>query len=938
MKPMCQILQVLLDGEWDFFYSPQYFDALNDALPAPEKFTGKMVTPGYWDDFPELYSEEDFFGLTARFNPDYRPVFFPMARSLTPHAASSFLIGTGFYRKTLEIGEFSQAVLTVGPAMWGCSVFCNGSPAGVQTGYSTGTEFDLSALLKANSTNEIIIAVCNRHDDGGAYCRLDGTHAGMDFGTRPGQHRGLAAQGFQSERGGIGGGVSLKFTGKSRIKDYFISFENEVPHWHIELVNGKGCTLEYKLGAECAGKISCANDLLDFTTPEFSGKRWSEYDPCLYDVELTLYENDNIADKISCRWGAVKSTVEGKRIFINGIPAFFRGVTEHCYFAETTNPHFDYGKYVRELGVLKAAGFNFIRCHTWCPPEPFFDACDTLGIYVQTELPSVYTFAEAEAVLKMLRRHVCAVIFCEGNEKMLDEAVISRVEKLCAMAKELIPGILFMPQEANRGVDCHLTDPAIQPLLKDEPFPYYPARLEKLDSFCDVYSPHLLGYCSYGHDLFPGVEKAEEFLAVYNRPVLLHEVGIMGGYLDFDLEKRYENTFIGTAIFKAARDNMKRHGVWENHKKYYQLNAQMVSGLRKQLLENIRSCPGVAGFDYLGGIDTHWHLNGYPCGVFNEFYEEKFGESIADVATYNAETILMVKDGKFRNLSAGKSFDKEILISHFGRKALADAVLSWQAVKDGKSIAAGEESLALIAAGTVGKIARLTFALPDDGEAYRFTLKITLSAEDETVENSWDFFAYPAVEGVENQAVRKLTKLDAADVEYLTDGGKVLLTAGFPGEIFTEAYRPHTSGRSIGHSGTVLHNHPVWERFPHKDFAEWNFFPLMTDSTSLTTDKDMPEYTPILELIPSFKLIRRKSLLSEYQVGKGRLFICGLRLDVDDPAAKWLEKVIIDYLASGVYADAPSWEKGKLLKRITEPEKRANAGMKIDSGGRPIEE
>ena len=59
-------------------------------------------------------------------------------------------------------------------------------------------------------------------------------------------------------------------------------------------------------------------------------------------------------------------------------------------------------------------------------------------------------------------------------------------------------------------------------------------------------------------------------------------------------------------------------------------------------------------------------------------------------------------------------------------------------------------------------------------------------------------------------------------------------------------------------------------------------------------------------------------------------------MDVDDPAAKWLEKVIIDYLACGKYAAAPSWDKGKLLKRITEPEKRGNAGMKIDSGGRPI--
>ena len=58
-----------LDGEWDFFYSPQLFTPAESPLPEKNLFTGKMVTPGYWDDHYELFDEEDFFGLTARFNP-----------------------------------------------------------------------------------------------------------------------------------------------------------------------------------------------------------------------------------------------------------------------------------------------------------------------------------------------------------------------------------------------------------------------------------------------------------------------------------------------------------------------------------------------------------------------------------------------------------------------------------------------------------------------------------------------------------------------------------------------------------------------------------------------------------------------------------------------------------------------------------------------------
>ena len=51
------------------------------------------------------------------------------------------------------------------------------------------------------------------------YHRVDGSHDGEAVGARPGQHRGLAAQGYQSERGGIGGGVSLRLTRKARIDD-----------------------------------------------------------------------------------------------------------------------------------------------------------------------------------------------------------------------------------------------------------------------------------------------------------------------------------------------------------------------------------------------------------------------------------------------------------------------------------------------------------------------------------------------------------------------------------------------------------------------------------------------------------------------------------------------------------------------------------------------
>ncbi len=930
-------LTVSLDGEWGFYYIPQKFDPERDALPAKDKFTGKMVTPGYWDDHLELFDEEDFFGLTARFNPDYRKPHFPMGRSLTPHASSCFLIGTGFYFKEFPAGDgFSgcRTVINIGPAMWGCSCFINGRLAGKITGYSTASCFDITDFLVAGLVNTIIIAVDNVRDDGGAYCRVDGSHAGIPFGTRPGQHRGLAAQGYQSERAGIGGGVGLKATASnSAIADSFLSFENNSVVWHIKLVNGSGKRLIAHVNGNECHFVDCGSDDIVFTTaaPE---KLWSDTTPALDSYSITLIDGSLVCDRVTCKWGATDVRCSGTNITVNGKPVYFRGVTEHCYFADTTNPHFDKERYLRELGVLKSAGVNFIRCHTWCPPEPFYDACDELGIFVQTEFPSVYTFDEVRDILRMIRRHTCAVIVCEGNEKYIDDEGIRRLREVCRIAKEMIPGVLFNPQEAIRGVEYGFL-PGQKTV--QYPFEYDKERFDRISVFTDVFGSLGGGYFSYMHDNFPGVDAVEEMHSIYRKPCLSHEIGILGGYLDFSLEERYRNTYIGTSLFEAARENMLKHGVYQNARKYYEYNSLFISSIRKQLVENIRTCPSISGYDYLGGIDTHWHLIGYPCGIFNEFYEEKYGESAADVAVYNGESVLLAGAGKFRNFTRGRKFVNTVSISWYGSNVSEKSTLYWRLECGNKVLASGEKEFDVPAPGSVVRICDIDTVLPESGTAKCAVLSVRCVISGTELVNSWKYWLFPEPEEEEYANIRIAGSLTADDVNFMTDGGCVLLTGNFPAQSMPERFAPHTSGRSIGHSGVLINSHPVTDQFPHEGFADWQFYPMMTDSVSLISDGSTPEYSPILELIPSFKLIKHKSFLSEFSVGRGRLMICGLRLDIDDPAAKWLRAVILKYLADGRYVSAPVWEVDKLLSSISGNAETVSTGKKIDEGGRPVD-
>ena len=173
-------------------------------------------------------------------------------------------------------------------------------------------------------------------------------------------------------------------------------------------------------------------------------------------------------------------------------------------------------------------------------------------------------------------------------------------------------------------------------------------------------------------------------------------------------------------------------------------------------------------------------------------------------------------------------------------------------------------------------------------------------------------------------------------LDFVSQGGALLLTGGFPAATEHETFRTHTSGRSLGHAGTVFHSHPIWNRFSNSGYADWQFYPMMDGCTSMVNDAEMPPFTPIIELIPSFKLIRRKSLLSEFAVGLGRLMVCGLRLDADDPAAAHMKRLLLDYLGRRNFVPAPEWRPEQLAKRIgvtiTEKERKA-----IDAGGRPID-
>ena len=84
--------------------------------------------------------------------------------------------------------------------------------------------------------------------------------------------------------------------------------------------------------------------------------------------------------------------------------------------------------WMKYLGICKEYGINHVRFHSWCPPEAAFVAADSLGIYLQPELPfwgsfdkkderlMAFLHQEGENILREYGHHPSFRMMALGNE------------------------------------------------------------------------------------------------------------------------------------------------------------------------------------------------------------------------------------------------------------------------------------------------------------------------------------------------------------------------------------------------------------------------------------------------------------------------------------------------------------------------------------------
>ncbi len=873
-----------LSGRWSFAYTPAREDP-----PAVATYRATMPIPGCWDDHL-THDRATSLWPRVRFNPA-PPIEYPMTEP-PPDSRLPSIVGTGWYRRVMHVpADVSgrQITLRVGRVVMEAWVYVNGRQAHHHLGHSTPFEVSLGDDLRCGQANEIVLAVDNTRTD-----RI-----------------GCIIRGYKGRSGGIYGPVSLHVAGAARIADVYVrQADDERLRWRVELEGDvpAGAELGWSMADDDGkrvlgqGKVSVDGVTTTWSTGLLGTKPWSDESPRLYRMSVELWGGAGRLDVCARPFGRRRLMRHGFGLRLNGRPVFLRGVCECCYFPETCTPPTTMGWYRRHIGALKRAGFNWMRFHTSVPLEPCLRAADELGMLVQVEPPRGYGRQEWLDILHHGRRHPCVVIYCCGNEEVLDEPKIEFLRQCAADQRSVVPDALFNPQEALRGVEYGSVQ-QVGPGRVDKPYRHNPSRLAALKAFSDVFGQYAWGTLSY-RTLAGDPARLTERLAAYERPCLSHELGIIGCYLNLDLAGRYEGTRIGTGIFDNVRRILRQRGLLERSAVHYRNSCAWQRLLMKDVIETARMVPQIAGYDLLGGTDPHWHRHGYGCGMLNEFGELKPGDSFDRIACFNAASVVLLRHHRRRVLASGEAFSSPVLVSWFGKEPTRDADVSWRLRRsDGEVLARGQHAAPKVAPGELVEIGKVRFEAPSVEEPAKATLEVNLSGSGANLTNRWDLWLFPLVESKPApKGVTVVSALDGEVLKGLVRGGRVVLLGSKPFKAQKTSFQIAIAGRPSGNLATVVADHPLTRRFPHDGICGWPFRAMLDGGAAVVFD-EMPEaFDPIVEVVHTYKNPMRQAAVFEWRVGRGRLLVCSLDLSGSDPATRFFRGMLLDYAAGSDFS------------------------------------
>lgn len=666
---------------------------------------------------------------------------------------------------------------------------------------------------------------------------------------------------------------------------------------------------------------------------------WDEYNPDvqLFEVKLCSAWSE---EKKELPFGFRNIQVKDGSFYINDRPVYLRGTHFGGEFPLLGYPSDRQEDWERIFGICKMWGLNFVRFHSFCPPEAAFVAADCLGIYLQVECAMWNVFQEGNGMDKVL---------CEETERILES--FGHHPSFIALSPSNEPGGDWAPVLAEWYRWCKASEETYsgQRLYTRQsgwPYPVEPSQIDNTDY---VYF-HRSGYGPYsGGTIRNSVGWADKdyraSLKGISYPVITHEMGQWCSYPDYEIIEKFTG-YMQPGNYKVFRENARAAGVLSQNKEFVKASGRLQVQMYKEDLEANFRTPHIYGYELL---DLHDYLGqgGAFVGVLDAFWDNKGYVQPEEFRQFCDETVLLLRIGK-RIYTQAETLYAEAEMSHFGREALEGAEVRWQLLNQKQEVVRegsfGTKDYNLAKNQRVGTL-DLSFEGLAVPECYTIRLILDKKENDKkkVVENSWRIWLYeqhidlPKLE----RAVYTRDLLEA--LQALDQGKKVVYS---PYLSMLDLSCPYLNGKpsfwnsqmgprwSRGMGLLCRASHPALRYFPTEEFQEYQWNEILRDAKGINL-KNLPvALMPIVQPIDEWNRNYRMGLVVEAKVGKGSLLLITADLEKDQeshPAKRQLLKSLLLYADSSEFCPECEVSREALLTSFADTQvmKRLNVSGRL---------
>ena len=336
-----------LNGLWDYAISP-------DSQETPPEYQGQILVP------------------------------FPLESALSGVMTNLDAQSRLWYHRVFAVPPAwrgRHVRLHFGAVDWSCRLWVNGRAWGRHQGGYDSFSFDITAALRWNGTEEIILEV------------TDPTEGDQPRGKQSRTPRGV----FYTPSSGIWQTVWLE-----PVPDICLNRLRCTPDLDAGALKIVACanSLSQNLtaeaialagGTEVARITGSANAPLVLRLP--NPRLWSPDDPFLYDLKVTLKDGNRILDSVSSYFGMRKAVVRKdeqgvNRIALNNKFLFLIGTLDQGFWPDGLYTAPTDEALRSDIEFLRQAGFNLARKHVKVEPERWYYWCDKLGLLVWQDMPN----------------------------------------------------------------------------------------------------------------------------------------------------------------------------------------------------------------------------------------------------------------------------------------------------------------------------------------------------------------------------------------------------------------------------------------------------------------------------------------------------------------------------------------------------------------------